>query len=285
MIPTFVIFLREGIEAFLIVAILLAYLDKVGRRELFRDIFIGVALALVLAGLFGAIAYETIRTYAGSRVQTIFETSTYLLACSILTYMTFWMRKHSRAMSGELASRAGQAISGRGRLALSLLAFQSVGREGLETVVFTLAIMFAQSAHFALLGGFLGLITASGIALAIFKFGKKIDIGKFFSVVGIVLMFFAAGLLTDTVENLDQLGWLTILSHPLWNSTSFMSENSSIGDLFHTLIGYSDRPTVLQGIVYVIFVSVVSFIFIKKGPERIESLSISNPASLGASSP
>jgi len=98
MLATFVIFLREGIEASMIVAVLLAYLDKIGQRRHFRDIFVGCALAIVLATGGGIVAYVTIRAYAGSRVQTIFETCTYLLAAAVLTYMTVWMRVHARSV-------------------------------------------------------------------------------------------------------------------------------------------------------------------------------------------
>ncbi|MEO8888739.1 MAG: FTR1 family protein [Jatrophihabitantaceae bacterium] len=92
MVATLVIFLREGVEASMIVAILLAYLNRSGNRKYFRDVYIGVGAALLLAGAGGVIAYETIKSYDGSRAQTIFETGTYLLAAAVLTYMTFWMR-------------------------------------------------------------------------------------------------------------------------------------------------------------------------------------------------
>src|SRR3974390_3314155 len=105
MVATFVIFLREGIEASMIVAILLAYLDRIGQRKHFVDIFIGVGAALILAGAGGGAAYYTIRSYDGSRAQTIFETVTYLLAAAVLTYMTFWMRRHARTISKELPQR------------------------------------------------------------------------------------------------------------------------------------------------------------------------------------
>src|SRR5260370_837414 len=127
----------------MIIAILLAYLNRSGQRRYFRDVFAGVGVARVLAGAGGVIAYETIRSYAGSRTQTIFETGTYLLAAVVLTYMTFWMRSHARGLSSDLRARADAAMSGGARAGLALLAFQAVGREGLETVVFTLAIAVA----------------------------------------------------------------------------------------------------------------------------------------------
>src|SRR6201987_5365720 len=129
----------------MIVAILLAYLNRLGQRQHFRDVFLGVGAALVLATAGGAAAYFTIRSYDGSRVQTIFETVTFVIAASVLTYMTFWMRDHARSLSSELRSRAEAALDGKARWGLGLLAFQAVGREGLETVVLTLAIIFSKS--------------------------------------------------------------------------------------------------------------------------------------------
>ena len=152
MIPTFVIFLREGIEASMIVAILCAYLDKIGQRRHFRDVFLGVAAALVLVLGGGVAAYLIIKQYDGSTVQTIFETATFLIAAAVLTYMTFWMQSHSRTITTDLQRRSDQALSGKARFGLGILSFQAVGREGLETMVFTLAIVFASS-HQAATGG------------------------------------------------------------------------------------------------------------------------------------
>ena len=101
--------------------------------------------ALVLVAVGGVVAYVTIKTYAGSRAQTIFETATYLLAAAVATYMTFWMRRHAPRLSADLQERAQAALDGRARWGLGLLAFQAVGREGLETMVFTLAIVFAST--------------------------------------------------------------------------------------------------------------------------------------------
>src|SRR5260370_4181816 len=121
MVATVVILLREGVEARMIVALLLAYLSRTGRRARFRDVFAGVGAALVLATAGGVIVYDTIRSYDGSRVQTIFETGTYLLAAAVLTYMTFWMRNHARSLSAELRARTDAALDGSARLGLGLL--------------------------------------------------------------------------------------------------------------------------------------------------------------------
>jgi high-affinity iron transporter len=257
MLATLVIFLREGVEASMIVAILLAYLNRIGRRDHFKDVFIGVGAALILAGAGGAIAYETIRSYDGSRVQTIFETGTYIVAATVLTYMTFWMRKHARSLSKELRAKADAALDGKARWGLGLLAFQAVGREGLETVVFTLAIIFSTSTAGALTGALIGLAGALGIAFVIYRLGHKLNLARFFTVIGLLLMVFAAGLLADVVENLQQLGWLPVLNSPMWHTTSLLSESSAFGDVLHSFFGYSDAPTPGQLVIYVAYLGIV----------------------------
>lgn len=262
MAATFVIFLREGIEASMVVAILLASLDRLGQRRHFRDVFAGVAAAMVLVSVGGVAAYLTLKTYAGTRTQTIFETVTYLVAAAVLTYMTFWMRNHAPRLSADLKERTRAALDGRARWGLRVLAFQAVGREGLETMVFTLAIVFATSTHGALAGGAAGLAVSMAVAFAIYRLGKRINVAAFFTVVGALLMVFAAGILVDAVENMQQLGWLPVLTHPLWNTSHLLSEDSAIGDIFHSFFGYAASPTVAQAVVYVIYLTVAVGAFV-----------------------
>jgi high-affinity iron transporter len=241
-------------------------------------------MVLVVAG--GVAAYLVIKQYDGSTVQTVFETITYLVAATVLTYMTFWMQAHSRTMSSDLQRRSEEALNGKARFGLGVLAFQAVGREGLETMVFTLAIVFASSRQAAtpvhgkllLLGAVLGLAMALAVAYAIFKLGRRLNLGLFFRTIGVVLMVFAAGLLADAVENMQQLGWLPFFGHTLWNTSGFLSEGSSLGDVFHSLLGYADQPTLLQLIVWVTFVAVSATLFIRMGRRAARAPSPSHPA-------
>ena len=272
------IFLREGIEAAMIVAILLSYLKRINKREHFRDVYLGVAAAFVLIVLGGVSAYFLIQQYDGSNVQTYFETTTYIIAAGFLTWMTFWMHKHARTMAKELQQRSDLALTKGTRLGLGVLAFQAVSREGLETMVFTLAIIFASSrqavtpvhGNLLLVGAALGLVVALVLAFTMYKLGTKLNLKIFFRVLGIVLMFFAAGLLADAVENLQQLGWLSIGTHVMWNSSGTITESSNIGDVLHSMLGYADHPTVMQGIVYVsyIVISVGAFIEMGRAPRH-----------------
>lgn len=322
MLATLVIFLREGVEASMIVAILLAYLNRSGQRRHFKDVFTGVAAALGLAAAGGIIAYFTIRTYADSRVQVIFETATFLLATALLTYMTFWMRSHARGLKSELQSRADAVLASHGenaaaesggsparagamasegragepgsrsmaaagpgargagvataatgpgddtamsrgaRAGLALLAFQAVGREGVETVVFTLAIAFSSSQRGGLLtGAAVGLAIALAIAFTMYRLGHRINIGRFFMIVGTLLMVFAAGLLVDAVQNMQELGWLPGASQQLWHTGALLNENSAIGDIAHSFFGYAQSPTVLQAVAYLLYLACVLFAF------------------------
>jgi high-affinity iron transporter len=284
-LATLVIFLREGIEASMIVAILLAYLDRLGHREHFKDVLLGVGAALLLATGGGVAAYLTIRSYDGSRVQTIFETATYILAAAVLTYMTFWMRNHARSISSELRSKAEAALDGKARWGLGLLAFQAVGREGLETVVFTLAIIFSTSTASALTGAVIGLAGSLVVAFFIYRLGHKLNMSRFFTVIGCLLMVFAAGLLANTVENLQELGWLRVLDVPMWHTGQLLSEDSSFGDVLHSFFGYSDSPTPLQLIVYAVYLAIVIAAFLgvraalrtHKAPEIREVSASSRP--------
>lgn len=273
MIPTFVIFFREGIEASMIVAVLLSYLNRIGQRRYFGDVFIGVGMALILVLGGGIAAFLLIDQYNGSNVQTYFETATYLVAAAALTYMTYWMQSHARTMARDLERKSDLALSGGTRAGLGLLAFQAVGREGVETMVFTLAIVFASTKQaatpihgkFLLLGAALGLLVALVMAFAIYRLGARLNLRRFFQTLGVLLMIFAAGLLADAVENLQQLAWLPFGNGVLWNTSGLVAEGSNIGDVLHSLLGYAERPTELQAIVWVVYVSVVVIGFIRIG--------------------
>jgi high-affinity iron transporter len=261
-ISTFLIFLREGVEALMIVAILLSYLDKINQRARFRDVFWGVGLATVLMIAAGIGAYEWIGNYDGSNIQTYFETATYLVAVAVLSGMTLWMAKHARTIASELKAKSDAALSKGSRWGMGVLAFQAIFREGLETVVFTLAIIFASAhgstaihGHGLLIGALLGLLCAIAMSYATFKLGAKLNLKIFFRVLGVTLMILAAGLLTDAIQNMQSLGWLP-RGGTLWNSTGMINEQSNIGDTMHSLLGYAERPSVLQAVAWVLYVGV-----------------------------
>jgi high-affinity iron transporter len=258
MIATFVLFLREGLEASLVVSILFAALRQLDQMEKARAIWTGVGLAILGSLLGGLALYVFVHEYADTTFQTIFETITYLVAVVLLTTMTFWVQIHSRTLKRDITARASAAGSG---FALGLLAFTSVGREGLESAFFTLAFAFQTNAILLLTGAALGMLSAVGLCVLIYKLGYRLDYRIFFRVMGILLLFFAAGLLSDAIQNMQHLGWLTIGTAPLWNTAHILSEDSVLGDLLHGLIGYAEAPTILQGLFYTTYLLIAGGIF------------------------
>ncbi len=259
MVAAFVLFLREGLEASLIVSILFAALRQLGQTRQTRAVWIGVALAVLISLLGGFVLYITIRDFVGSTYQTIFETIAFLVAIVLLTTMTFWMQRHSRSLKKDITAKASIASSG---FAFGLLAFTSVGREAIETTMFTLAFAFQASGGLVLLGALLGLAAAIGLCVLIYRLGYKLDYRVFFRIMGTILIIFAAGLLADTIQNMQQLGWIAFGTTPLWNTTHILSEESQLGDLLHAFVGYAQEPTVLQGVFYSLYLLIVGSIFV-----------------------
>ena len=258
MLATYVLFLREGLEASLIVSILFAVLRQLGQMRHARAVWTGVILAIVGALAGGIVLYATVHAYADTTFQTVFETITYLVAVVLLTTMTFWMQQHSRSLKKEMVAKASGATSG---FALGLLAFTSVGREGLESAFFTLAFAFQTNALLLLSGAVLGTFTAVGLCILIYRLGYRLDYRIFFRVMGILLIIFAAGLLGDAIQNMQQLGWIGFGLTPLWNTSRFLSESTPLGDLLHSFIGYAESPTVLQGLLYGVYLLAAGGIF------------------------
>ena len=195
MLPAFVIGLREGLEAALIVVIIASFLVKAGRRETLRPMWAGVGIAVLICLLIG-VALQVLDRNLPQVQQERLETVIALAAAAAVTYMVVWMRRHAGALRGDLeAAVSGALARGSGR-ALVGMAFFAVIREGLETAVFLVAA-FQQSARPALTGSgaILGILVAVALGLGIYRGGVRIDLARFFRVTGVVLVVVAAGLL------------------------------------------------------------------------------------------
>ncbi|MBV8527587.1 MAG: FTR1 family protein [Candidatus Dormibacteraeota bacterium] len=264
MFGSFLIFAREGIEGTLICAILLTFLGAAGRRDLFRWVLAGAAAAAVLAAGVGVVLWVVSRdAFVGSTSQAWFETVVFLVAVAVLTYMTFWMRQHARTMGREIRDRASGAVAGGSALALALIAFVTVGREAVETVLFLLAIAYQSSPLHVGIGAVLGLGLAFGVGFAMYRVGVRVNVGKFFTVIGSLLLVVAAGLLANAVQNLQQLGVLPGGSMTLWNMSGTLPDDKGVGDVLHGLLGYSAAPTLLQVLVWAAFLGGGLWLFLR----------------------
>ena len=208
MTAAFFVTLREGLEAALIVGIIVAYLVKVGRREAVRFVAYGVAAAVAVSVVVGAAVVNTVGDLPEVAQET-FEGIAALLAVVVLTWMLFWMRRQGRAMKGELEASVDAALGRGSTLALAGLAFVAVAREGLETVLFMLAILGStENMAATMFGAVIGLVVAVAIGWAIFAMGVRVSLRQFFTVTGIVLIFVSAGLLAQAVHEFTEAGWL-----------------------------------------------------------------------------
>jgi high-affinity iron transporter len=263
MLTSLLIFAREGLEGTLLCTILLTYLAAANRRDLIRYVFAGAMLAIGVAALVGWLLWHLSQTaFLGSISQTWMETVVFALAVSVLTAMTFWMRRHSRTLSRDLRARVKVATTRGSGYSLGLLAFITVGREALEAVLFLLAIAYLNTAFQLTLGALLGLGLALGLSFAIYRLGQRINLGRFFALLGSLLLVVAAGLLADTIQNLQQLGVIPF-THQLWNLSPTLPDDRGLGDLLHGLVGYSSTPTLLQVVLWASFLGLFLTLFLR----------------------
>jgi len=241
----------------MIAAIVLAYLDRSGLGRRKGEVWVGIAGAIILAAAAGAVAYHVVRSYDGSPVQAALEGVTYILAAAVLTYMTFWMKRESRSMRDMLHTRVDSAIETGSAWTLVGLVFLTVLREGIETVVFILAIILANPPVQVLLGAAAGLLAALSLSHLIYRMGIRLNLALFFNAVGSFLMLSAAGLLSDGIEDFQSLGWMRLAGHVMWHSGGILPESSFLGDILHSFLGYAAAPTALQLGVYLTYLTIV----------------------------
>lgn len=252
----------------MICAIMLAYLKQIGRRDRFKDVWIGIGAAVALATAGGVIVFSTIQSYDGSGLQNAIEGSTYFVACAVLTYMTFWMKRQSKNLKGELHAKMEAALTAGSVLAIAGIAFLTVGREGLETVVFLIAIAFHTDAALLGIGAAVGIAAGLTLSYIIYVLGRRVNLRYFFDVMGTLLMLFAAGLLADGIESFQAIGWLPVFTHPLWSTAGLLSEDSTFGDILHSFFGYADSPTPLQVAAYLVYLGIALWAFWIMGAKR-----------------
>lgn len=253
MIAGTLITIREGLEAFLIVGILLGYLAKIKRAQFKVHIWIGTAAALfvsiLLAILFQYMAFQ----FEGTSAK-IFEAVVALLAVGVLTWMVLWMQRQSRGVKGELEQKADEAISSGQAFALGSLAFVSVLREGVETSLFLSALLVTSRDMQLFPGAILGLVIAAGITYLLFRSAIRLNLRNFFIVTGIFLILIAAGLIGHSVMALQDIGWLPIGTTIVWNLQALISNEGLAGRLLHAFVGYEAAPILLMVFAYALYV-------------------------------
>jgi high-affinity iron transporter len=260
-LPTFVIGLREGLEASLIVGIIAAFLVKEGRPEALRPMWIGVAVAVVICGAVG-VGLQVLDAELPERQQEGLETLIALVAVGVVTFMIVWMKRHARSMGGELREHAATALASGSAVALVAMAFFAILREGFETAVFLVAAFNAATSPLAAgAGAVLGVLAAAAIGWGIYGGGVRIDLARFFRVTGLVLVLVAAGLLASAVHSAHEVGWITGGQSQALDLSWLVQPGTWTASLLTGMLGLQPAPTVAEVIAWLAYaVPMVAFL-------------------------
>lgn len=264
MAASFLLALREGLEAALIVGIVLGALSKVGRQALKMAVWWGVLVAVGVSAV-AAVILSLVGMDLVGRAEQVFEGTAMLLAAAVLSYMIFWMRRQAGRQKGELESKTSIAIAGQSRNALFSLAFLAVVREGIELALFLLATQAASSPLQTLSGALLGLAGAAVLGWLLFTGTRGLSIRIFFRVTNILLVIFAAGLVGLAAHEFIETGWLPAIIEHVYNVNPLLSDASALGGILRALIGYNASPSLTEVIVYLVYLGAVTVGLARKG--------------------
>jgi high-affinity iron transporter len=280
------IMVREGFEAALVVAIVFAYLRRIGRLDLGRAVWQGVVIAAAISVVVGVVVHVTIGNLEGAARLRSFAVIS-LLALSVLTWMVFWMRRQSRAIKGDLEARVDAAIASTSvQRAVTAVALLAVLREGIEAALFLIAAATEEAGWDVLVGALIGLAIASALAALVYAGGRSLPIKAFFRVTGVVLIVFAAGLVSRTVLYLQIAGDLGSANlNGVYDLTGqgWLTQSTETGRFLAAMFGWDPRPSVEQVVAYLAYLVPVLVLFLRE-PRSAPAARRPEPVATGAAS-
>lgn len=246
MLNTFIISLREGVEIAVVLAIILAYLRQLGASRSAGKVWLGTAAAAIVSIAAAVAIFAILHTTEVERFQAPLEGSLKLLAVIILTWMTLWMKRESATIGSSLRRRVLHAVSDGSVWTLALLAFISVIREGIETVLFVVSSTQRASPAATIGGAVLGFAVAAILGEIVYSGSRRMALKPFFTVMSVLLIVMAAGLLVGGVGEFQGLGLMPTGIAPLWSTRAIVSDTSVVGGLLGSVFGYVDSPNLVQ---------------------------------------
>ena len=268
MLSSLLITLREGLEAALIIGIILAYLARTGNRQGFKPVWLGTSLAVLVSLIVGAIIYLVAGEFSG-QAEEIFEGIAMFVAAGVLTWMIFWMRKQAINIKAHLHAQIQSVLVRGSSLGLVILAFVVVVREGIETVLFLFAATrVAESPVLFTAGGFVGLAIAIVIGYSIYKGSSRLNLRAFFNVTSLVLIFFAAGLLAHGIHEFIEAGIIPPLVEHVWDINHILSEKSTLGLFLKAILGYNGNPALVEVAAYAVYLALALGFYFR--PVKVE---------------
>jgi high-affinity iron transporter len=274
MLVPFLIMVREGVEAALIVGIIAGYLTSTGRRQWMPLVWVGIAAAVLICLALG-IVLDIVSADFPQQEQELFAAVIGLVAVFLLTSMVFWMRKAARSIKGELQHSIDAALGHHDGKALALvfMAFLAVAREGLESVFFLLATFQQGNGFDAPVGALAGVLVAAAIGYAIYAGTVRLNLRRFFRWTGILILVVAAGLLAGSLRALHEAGWWNSLQGTVFDLSHVLPTDGFLGSILSGVFGYVDTPTIGEVAVYVIFllVTLPLFLLAPRAPSQAPS--------------
>lgn len=275
MLVPFLIMLREGIEAALIVGIVASYLKRSGSASMMPGVVIGVLLAVALSFFVGA-GLQVAMAEFPQKEQEFFEGVVGLIAVAMLTSMVFWMRKAGPSVQGELQDSVRTALGGKHReWALIGVVFLAVAREGLESVFFLLAIFQQSSGWHAPVGAVSGLACSVVIGYGIYSGGLRLNLRRFFRLTGIFILLVSAGLAAGALRKFHEAGVWNQLQQVVFDIDHVLPMDSPVGAVLSGLLGYQSAPVTGEIAVYVMFLVVSLYFFLRPRPQVLSEPKIS----------
>ena len=284
----FVTGLREGVEAALIVAIVLAYLARTGNRRSFGPVFLGTGAAVALSLVVGIVIYVTVRELKDPYEQLL-EATTMLVATAVVTWMLFWMRRQAASVKGELQHAVDRALAAGSVLALTVLVFSSVIREGIESALFLVGQAAAAATNAAggalsvFIGAIVGFVVAGILGVGFYHGSRRVNLGVFFRWTGIALVFIAAGLLSRAAHELIEIGVIGVGSGTAFDLSGVLPQAGDtlpalVGGFLRALVGYSATPEWTTLAAWLAYVVVVLTLYLRPVAAR----PLASPSTSGA---
>lgn len=270
MLPTYLLSLREGLEAALIIGIVLGALQKIRRTDLSPALWLGVIVAVLVSAI-TAILLTAFGLSLEAEAEEIYEGVMMVIAAGVLTWMIFWMSTQAKHIKTELEDGVNKAAVTTGKRAIFWLAFISVVREGVELALFITAAFFVgnqdnltSNIMLTLVGVILGLGTAILLGWSLLAATSRLNLRRFFQVTGYLLILFAAGLVAHAIHEFNEIGFIPAIVEHIWDVNAIVNEKSVFGELLKTLFGYNGNPSLTEMIGYFTYLLITVSLFTKK---------------------
>ena len=265
---SFLITLREGLEAGLIIAIILAYLKSTNQRRHFRTVLLAALAAVAISLVVGAAIFGIAGEFEGRGAEA-FEGFAILAAVGVLSWMIVWMKRQSAGIKNSLEHEMTKAIGIGSVFALALIPFSAILREGLETAVFLFAATRTSTPLESTIGATAGIVVAAGLSWGIYSGGYRLNLRVFFNVTGILLIVLAAGLLVNGLKELQEARIIGNLGPHLWDTYPIIPDNSQLGRFLGTILGYDSSPYLGLVVAHLVYLTVMTVFFVTGRPASV----------------